>query len=214
MKRCYKFVLVFLGSMFMFPALSNAQCSYERQAELSRIASNVQFSYNYLDNYNYSVNITNLTNDIYLKDDSENVINGVGEKQFEFYHGSTIRYEIYSKDSNCPNILLLTKYITLPSYNSFADYDECQKYPDFKYCQKWASTTVSFEQFDKALSEYKNELNNNENIEKDESTLMFMISDYLVNHTYMIWIIGTFLVIIIMLIVRKIIMRKKFGGRI
>ena len=98
MKRVYKYLLVFLGSLFLFPLVSNAECSYERQAELSKIASNVQFSYTYEvveGTPQFNVNIINLTNDIYVQytnDMFRPIISGVGEKTIAGTNGSTMNF--------------------------------------------------------------------------------------------------------------------------
>lgn len=210
MRRCYKFVLVFLGSMFMFPTLSSAQCSYERQAELSRIANNVQFSYNYLatsDQIQFLVNITNLTNDVYLKASNGTVISGLGERQLNYFGGSTIRYDIYSKDSNCPNVLLSTKYITLPVYNGFADYDECQKYPNFKYCQRWINTSSHDEDyFDKELKKYIESLRDDQpTVEKKQ--MLDIIKQKIKNfgNVYFIGtIIGIMILTVLMIVLKRV----------
>lgn len=210
MKRCYKFVLVFLGSMFMFPALSNAQCSYERQAELSRIASNVQFSYNYLatsDQIQFLVNITNLTNDVYLKDSNGTVISGLGERQLNYFGGSTIRYDIYSKDSNCFNELISTKYIKLPNYNHFATYDDCKKNPDFELCTLWAnnadlSDEIFYEKLENNLKKTPTNINN----ESDHKNFFEQIKEEFINghFTTIVIVSGTVLLLVIILVLKKV----------
>ena len=64
-----KYLIFFIICFFLNPIISNAECSYERQAELSKIASNVQIAYSYendMGNPVFSVNIINITNDIYV----------------------------------------------------------------------------------------------------------------------------------------------------
>lgn len=160
MKRVYKYLLVFVGSLFMFPLVSNAECSYERQAELSRIASNVQFSYTYdVADYKakFHVHITNLTKDIYLVDNYGRVFQNNGDATAEFTnHGNSIAFEIFSNDSSCKGQLITTKYITLPYYNMIHDSVECGEYPDFKYCDLWLNTSgVTGSEFETELGKYK-----------------------------------------------------------
>lgn len=153
-----------------------AECSYERTAELSRIASNVQFSYNYEMNENgnpeFTVIVSNLTNDIYIKDDmTAELISGTGEVTISYPNGSSIQFKIYSNDSNCYGEKILTQYVNLPYYNYFSNNDECQNYPNFTYCQMWLNTDITIETFDESLEEYKNELQSDDEIEVEESTL-------------------------------------------
>lgn len=167
MKRVYKYLFVFLGSLFMFPLVSNAACSYERQAELSKIASNVQFSYTYdivNGNPQFTVNIVNLTNDIYLEntnDISRQIISGIGEKTISGVNGRTMNFTIYSNDNNCRGEKIVTKYLNIPKYNDLSNNEECKKNPNFKYCQVWADNeNITIKQFETNLEEYKT---NNEN---------------------------------------------------
>lgn len=160
MKSKIKYLIVFFGFMFIAPLTSQAQCSYERQAELSRIASNVQFSYNYEmkgEFPKFSVDITNLTNDIYITEDIlYQTVSGVGEKSI-FYNTDnlSITFDIYSNDNSCKGDKLLTQYVTIPKYNYFATTDECKENPNFQYCVAWLNTTITIDQFNEELAKYK-----------------------------------------------------------
>lgn len=164
MKRVYKYLFVFLGSLFIFPLVSNAQCSYERQAELSKIAANVKFSYTY-DTTNgfptFNVIITNLTNDIYVEHTNDmfgSIISGVGEKQFSSTNGDNLTFDIYSNDNNCRGTKIMTQYLNLPKYNDLSNREECKENPDFKYCQVWNDNeNITSENFDTSLKKYKND---------------------------------------------------------
>lgn len=159
MKRVYKYLFVFLGSLFIFPLVSNAQCSYERQAELSKIAANVKFSYTYdvqEDRPNFTINITNITNDIYIKEqETGNIINKESNVPNTDIGGKSVAYNIYSNDANCKDELLITKYVTLPEYNNFSNIKDCQDYPEFKYCKKWMNTNdLTQEHFEDEFDKY------------------------------------------------------------
>ncbi len=206
MKRCYKFVLVFLGSMFMFPTLSSAQCSYERQAELSRIANNVQFSYNYnttSEHIEFQVNITNLTNDIYLQDNNGTIISGQGERQINYDNVTTISYNIYSKDPSCPNELISTKYVELPTYNHFSSYDDCKKNPDFELCTLWSNNSdLSDENFYGKLERYLQEEQNDTYSEVSNKSLFERIKEEYFVQTVMVG--GSLLVLLIILVLKRV----------
>ena len=132
MKRVYKYLFVFLGSLFIFPLVSNAQCSYERQAELSKIAANVKFSYTFEMQETvelrplFKIFITNLTNDIYIVDDYNGLtILGNGEKQVNYGDVSSATFKIYSNDPACRGELLMTQHVNMPSYNPYSRSEEC-----------------------------------------------------------------------------------------
>ena len=119
-----KYILVMI-IIFIIPGIVQAECSYERTAELSRIASNVQFSYDYDDDLNFNVTISNLTNDIYITDDSMNFFSGTGEKNMNYINGTSISYSIFSNDPSCKDEKLLTIDKVDPNYNPVEDGDQC-----------------------------------------------------------------------------------------
>ncbi len=161
MKRVCKYLFVFLGSLFMFPLVSNAECSYERQAELSKIASNVSFNYSYnVVNQipEFTVEIENITKDITVINREFDTFAVNGTNRFNHsVSGATLTYNIYSNDPNCSNQLITTKYITIPYYNYFSNIEACLDYPNFPYCQKWMNTEgITQEHFDKELEKDRN----------------------------------------------------------
>ncbi|MCI9585899.1 MAG: hypothetical protein HFH45_04615 [Bacilli bacterium] len=182
LKPIKKYLIIFVACFFLFPLASNAQCSYERQAELSKIASNVKFSYTYdvqEDRPDFTINITNITNDIYIKEqETGNIIN----KEFNVPNtdigGKSVTYNIYSNDVNCKGELLITKYVTLPEYNNFSNIEDCQDYPDFKYCKKWMNTSeITQEQFDQEFEKYTDTKFNNDNETKIKKNFWQMYFD-------------------------------------
>lgn len=156
--REVKYLFFALICMCVTPLITRAECDYQRQAELSRLASNVQLAYTY-DGTNFTVYMTNLTPDLYAEDNYGRIYYGDGnEKTFNF-HSDTVRFDIYSNDSACRGEKLLRKTINLPTINAYSLYDECKQYPNFKYCQKWGNFTITQEQFNLSLNNYKQELN-------------------------------------------------------
>ena len=80
-----KYLFVFVFCMVITPFMVHADCNYERTAELSKLASNVNFSYTYMiekDNIKYTVNAINIANDIYVKDNQSGIISKGSEFNF------------------------------------------------------------------------------------------------------------------------------------
>lgn len=155
-----KTFVVFLGLLFVFPFSVSAQCDYERQAELSRIASNIKLSYSYDADENgypiFTVNMINATDDVYVVDYREGTIVNDFEHNFVYNdNGVTLRYDVMSNDINCQGQKILTKNITLPRYNRFSQLARCEEYPSFKYCQIWFnSDAITQDIFDTELDKY------------------------------------------------------------
>ena len=199
-----KYVIFALMCMCVTPLITHAECDYQRKAELSRMASNVQLSYIYDANYGFQVILTNLTNDLYTIDNYGNVIYGGKEHSFDFASGK-ISFDIYSLDSNCSG-KLTTKSIDLPTVNSFSYYSECNQYPQFKYCQLWGDFAISDEQFNVELKEYKNNINKKTYTKNDKESVLDVVLDVFNKNLFMIIF---FVIVIIVTVIIKIVCLKR-----
>lgn len=185
-----KYVFFALICMCVTPIITHAECDYQRQAELSRIASNVQVAYTF-DSVEFTVFVSNLTPDLYMTDNYGREYYGDGkEKTFHFASG-TINFDIHSNDPNCKGEKLLRKSITLPTINLFATYPECNQYPNFKYCQNWGVLGISDEQFYSEFNKYKQELSQRLIHNADgKFNILESILEVLDNNKYMIMFLG------------------------
>lgn len=200
--RKIKYLFFTLICMFVVPLMANAECDYQRQAELSRLASNVQLAYTY-NGTDFTIYMTNLTSDLYAVNDYGRVIQGGAEKTFNAY-STTVSYNIYSNDKNCYGEQLLTKTISLPSINFYSFYDECKQYPNFKYCQKWGELAISEQEFKEAIADYKDTLKarNKDNI-KEKSSFWDIVIDVLENNMIMFIIFGSVILIFLIYVFIK-----------
>lgn len=209
-----KYVIFVLICMCVTPLITHAECDYQRQAELSRLASNVQFSYNYDNSANFTINITNITDDIYVSyfnpsSLSNEILSGIGEKNIQVGAGTTLNFEIYSNDPNCSGNLLLNKYITTPTYNSFSTYDECQQFPNFKYCQLWLNTTLTDKQFETEFTKYKTIRETKKVANSSDEGFWQVLVNYFENNRAVLTIGFVFIImLIISLILIKLLRRK------
>lgn len=188
--RHIKYVICALICMCVTPTFVHAKCDYQRQAELSRIASNVQVAYTY-DSVEFTVFVSNLTSDLYITDNYGREYYGDGkEKVFKFASG-TVNFDIYSNDPNCRGEELLRKSITLPSINTFAMSPECNQYPNFKYCQNWGELAISDEQFYSEFNKYKQELSQKVLANANgQLNILDNVLDIINNNKYMIIFLG------------------------
>ena len=209
MLKKIKYLVLMIICMCVVPLTTHAQCDYQRLAELSRIASNVQFNYTYemVDSYpNFSVILSNLTNDIYIVDNFGKIFSGSEEFINPYKEGNTITFTFYSNDANCQGEELTKRYVSLPEFNPRYNTDECKLYPEFSLCQMWTNTSFSAEQFAIQLENYKQQLNASSilNAEPKGSSWDVILS-FLSNNALIFSIIGILVLIsICILIVRKI----------
>lgn len=201
-----KYVLFILMCMCVTPVITHAECDYQRQAELSRLASNVQFNYTseISNGLRFNLYITNLTNDLYIVDDYGNVFSGSGEKQFTyssntisgFRNGAKVSFKFFSNDVNCKGGFITTKYVNFPYFNSYSSLDECKQYPNFKYCQMWTNTSnLSLDQFQNEIQQYRRDSEKTNKVIK--TNYLDLIIDML-NQSYIkVFIVFLMIVIII-----------------
>ena len=190
-----KYIYFALICMCVTPLITHAECDYTRQAELSRLASNVQLTYTYSQENGFQIIMTNLTNDLYATDIYEQVIPGGQEHTFNYASGN-YSFKIYSNDANCYGEELLTKSITLPTLNNYVMYDECQQYPNFKYCQLWGNISVDPEQFRSEFNQYKQNVEKNKiNNDIEKVSTLDIILEVLNNNIFMFILLGSIVLI-------------------
>lgn len=191
-----KILLCFLS--FMFISNVYASCDYQKEAELSRIASNVQISYTYKiidDRASFDVTLTNLTKDIYVSGSS--YINTNGEYTTTYDQGQKLTFKFYSNE--CGDKLLLTKYLTLPTYNKYYSTDECKESPKFKYCEMWDNLDISEIKFQEEYDNYTYTKKNNQSVEDEyKNVLLDVMSSHI--KEIIVSIIGVIILIIILIL--------------
>lgn len=217
-----KYMFFALLCMCVTPIITHAECDYQRQAELARLASNVQLNYNYdvSSGLKFTLYVTNLTNDLYMVDSYGNYFSGGAERSLVyssntvsgFNNKDNISFTIYSNDSECRGSELITKYISFPSFNPYSYNDECQENPNFKYCQTWMDTSsVNYDEFVNELAKYKSNSNAGNDI-KPTINLFEQILSYL-NKPY---IVVTFIILTIFVLLTIIFVfaqKQKYNKR-
>ena len=209
-----KFVIKYLAftfvCLFMVPLITRAECDYQRQAELSRLASNVQFSYNYKivnSSPEYTVNISNITNDIYVTDNLGNRFAGQSEFMHKYYiWDNKADYTIYSNDNNCKGEVLLTKHISFPYYNQYSVLPECQKYASSELCSIWYDTSNYSElEFIDALTKVGN--TSKELFKAEDNDLKTTVLDVIMDNLVYVVLSAIGILILIIFIVLKVVRR-------
>ncbi|MBR2841023.1 MAG: hypothetical protein IKF01_04040 [Bacilli bacterium] len=144
MKRIRYLMFVMLCA-FLSPLVTKAQCTDQRMAELNKIASNVQVSYNYEltnDNMIYHVELSNITDDIYVVDDEGTIFS---TSLYNKDYGDALEevYTIYSNDANCYGEKLISRNLKLPYFNIYSQLEECKGKLERPECQIWSQSGVN-----------------------------------------------------------------------
>ena len=121
--------------------------------------------------------------------------------------GQTVRYDFYSTDPECAEYPLYTARVVLPSYNQYYQDEVCIGASEYSLCQKWSSHNLSYDNFVKKVTEYKNSLVEPEEpvIEENPSgtiTFVQLIINFLLDY-YIYIIIVLSLGLIALLAIRK-----------
>lgn len=113
-------VLILLVPTVKVKALS---CSYSELARLKKIASNVNISYDYIEqdnNVTFTVTLNNLNEEIYFVDMTDYQTYNYENEELTisgYRSGQTVRYVFYATDSRCQQEALYTARVSFPSYN-------------------------------------------------------------------------------------------------
>ena len=157
-----KRIKILLILIVLLPVKLMAQeCTDKQLVNLKKIASNINYSYEYyLDSNNmyFDITIANVYENIYILDTQTN--KKYTAKEFTIKRkkdAQTVKFEVYSKTCNT---LLTTKTILLPAYNKYYGSSYCEGISEYKYCSKWNKYNFTEEEFAKLTSEYKKEVSN------------------------------------------------------
>ncbi len=161
-----------------------AECDYETQAKINNAAGAVRAEYETFlyendyydetygeyvtDSYWYGlIHIYNITEDIYI-----NVIDNNGNSRKYtiddvsadnvIYVGTGManevkkyKIEVYATDSSCIDNVIRTIDISIPRYNLFSIYSQCDEYPDYYYCSEFVFLdNISEKEFYKGIEDY------------------------------------------------------------
>lgn len=192
--------IIFMLILFLIPVIGveGFYCKYSDLAKYKGLASNINATYDYIETENgvtFSITLVNLNSYIYIVDtvdEKKYSFNGNNEITISGYSpGQTVKFKVYSTDSNCAKELLYTIRVVLPNYNSYYKDPLCNGVEEHIYCQKWSKNNISYEEFVKKINSYKDSLIKPPVIEEEkniteENVLLKMFLDFLLKYYYII----------------------------
>lgn len=212
--------LLFFSILMLLPISCKAlECDFTEKARLKSLASNINTSYIPVENGNtitFNVTISNIYpglivvdattgNQYYYDENRQNpgevVITGLNPDK-------TYRYEIYSTNEECNDSSLNIYYVTLPAYNSYYKDPICDGLSDYKLCNKWLKTDMSYEEFIKEVTDYKNSLNQPDKTETKDNGELNPILEFIYQYYYIFIALFVIAIIYIIYVRRK---RDSFG---
>lgn len=195
-----KKILIFM-LLLIFPLVkvNGYYCNYQDVAKYKKIASNINYSYEYIETDNdvvFKITLVNLDPSLYLKDSKSNVYYYTSsEIVVDGKSGENISFYVYPTDTFCKKESLYTIRIQLPTYNKFYKDEICKGIETYELCNKWSTHNLSYEKFTSKVISYKESLKKDEIIIEvnDEKTILDYIIKFAIDYYYVILILIIFI---------------------
>jgi len=202
-----KKILIIYLLLLIIPFKVNAEeCSKEFKQNISKLASNIDITYQYIENDQFNFIIYNLPKNIVLEENVNysQISNMNGETSVRsntFIGGANVTFSMYYKGGECNTYLINMKTVKLPYYNEYWDKEICQNAKEYIYCQKFIPSKMSYESLEKNVKRY---------IEKNSQVVIEEeIEDKNIFSTEVILIISGISLLLIIILISIILKRKK-----
>lgn len=177
----------------------------------------------YSENDYIQINVLNLTENMYAVitndyDDTELIYQYAdtnnGNIAIEWNNMMDLaRYtiKIYaSSNTGCEDTLLRTLYVSLPRYNDYSTYAQCDKVPDYYLCQRYVTYDyVDFVEFDEKIRAEIERVENEEQAETENDTWYEKVGNFISEHKTAFIIGGITIVVIAGITVTIIVVRRR-----
>lgn len=181
------FMLLYIGKVDAY------YCNYTDLANYKKIASNINYSYDYTmkgDTVEFNITLVNLSSEVYLKDNSGNTYYYVSDEiNVTASSGENKVFYVYPTDSYCKNNYIYTIRIQLPTYNPYYKSELCTGIENYSLCQKWSTHNLTYEKFSSKIEEYKNSLKKDEEVIEKTKTFLDYFVEYLLKYYFILLII-------------------------
>lgn len=157
--------------LLLFPlSVKAANCDYQDMARYQKLASNINFSYDFVEANNsvtFNITVSNMPVDLYIVDTftgNQFSYQTVGASETILYGykpGANYKFNIVPYDEMCFGSVVLRKYINLPAFNAYYLDPVCNGAESFELCQKWVDHDLSYNEFVKQVKKHKISSNNN-----------------------------------------------------
>ena len=169
------------------------ECTSSELQRLRELANNVSFTYEYKkeeyleeDTYTvktayYSVTAHNLSDELTVRLKNDNSLVFTKEKPTlnNFLNGSLVQIELVAYTKNlCSGRVIVTKNVELPYWNKYSEREECNLYPEFKYCSEFGRYNITDEEFLSELEKYKGKDEKEPDTNLEENSLTKFFGDY------------------------------------
>lgn len=195
-----RIVLLAALLLVMIPSTVKASifCSYETKTYLKQLASNINISYDFVEENDraiFKLTLSNVHKNLIIREkNTDRVFYPSSSKELSeivlenYESGKTYQFDVYSTVSDCNDEILMTFYVNLPYYNSYYKEEVCKGLDSYPLCTRWNRHGLSKDKFIENVTNYKESLKE-ETPTKEEETkskgLSFLLDFYL-NYYYII----------------------------
>lgn len=206
MKKILIFVLLYL-----FPfSISAYFCDYNdyKEAQKKALNVNVMLDYEILEEQAvFTITIYNLKEQQYILDKKNDRIyryQGKDSLEIKVTEAGSYSFEVYSDENYCDSNYLNKLFVEVPNYNKFYTDSLCLGIENYKYCQKWFGTKITYDEFQRGVTEYRNSLKQDKQEEDDNYKSIY---EYIMEFYLAYWFI--ILPVIIVVCLLGIFLKKK-----
>ncbi|MEG2321929.1 MAG: hypothetical protein RSB71_00355 [Bacilli bacterium] len=158
-----KWLLICLILLMPIVKVDALYCQYNDLARLKKMAANITTTYEYTvsDKAIFSITLFNLHPSLYVVDTTNNKTYNYQNNELilnNYNGGQTVIYKVYTNQSDCSKELLTTIRVVLPTYNIYYQDKICEGLNNYELCQKWSSHNLSYNDFIKNVTAYKESL--------------------------------------------------------
>jgi hypothetical protein len=185
--RRYIYLLFTILLLTFCPKVGASVCSNSEKVSYQNLAKNISTSYEYVEGTGtFNIIFTNVSSNLYIRNIKTEVDYPYTNSEMvlsNFKSGNSYKFGIYTSDFNCRNEILYTFYITLPYYNPYYQDTLCSGIENYKYCKKFLTNSITYNEFVKNVNSYRDSLNETttdiEEVSSSNSYLDYFIDFYL-----------------------------------
>lgn len=187
-----KKILIFF-ILLLFPLSTQAYyCDYDDYKEVQKKASNVNLMVDYEienDKAVFTITLYNLKDEHYIIDPKTEKVyeyNGSDTLEIKVEKPGIYSFEVYSEDNYCDENYLNKLYAEIPTYNKYYKDALCKGVENYKYCQKWFSGNITYDEFKKAVNDYKESLKVTPQEEPEYKSIFDYLLEFYINYWFII----------------------------
>lgn len=202
-----KKMLILLIMLCLVPTMVSARCTDKEIINMTSLVKNVNFTPIFDENSEtFTIIVSNLDSSFYFIDTSNNITyNTIGDEAVisGYKPGTSYRFKFLSRNPNCIDRTLSSRYINTPVYNKYYKDPICNGMETYKFCKKWPGYSYSYETIKKEVDKIKNQNKEKEEEKNKEEVLGIYDYIFMIYKNYYFIILPVLIFVCLLVIVNK-----------